>query len=233
MNDPTTEAAHSFCNDDLARLADAVIADLRLVPACCVFPDTHCRHFWDELSYYQQEGTWDDISEAIEDTLRPILDAHIQSLPKPLLALLSAHASEVAGEADPALGSTWPNGLAELVAAQIRQRAARRDLAALGPDAASELEGSGLVWDSLGKESRDIAAGHIADLLDPNADLSDLAHELAKAWLDCADSEARHSFFQDFFQRHWDRLTDLLVEDSILPELTGMRARLLMRLDTD
>ena len=95
----------------------------------------------------------------------------------------------------------------------------------------SELEGSGLVWESLGSDANKIAAEHVDDLLDPDADLTDLAEALVKAWLDRADDEARHTFFDDLFQTHWDCLADMLRDAEVLPAVTAMRTRLLARLD--
>jgi hypothetical protein len=238
MTEATLFAARSLAQAELSRLVDAVIADLCQIPASGIFPDTACRHFWDELTFDQQEGPYDDVSEAIEDTLHPILMSHITALPPPMLSLLSAHAAEEDGlpDGDLSPGIPWPNGIADLLARDLRHRAARRTIWHLGADRAdhiqSELEGKGLVWETLGSEARDLAAAHVGDLLDLDADLTDLADALVKAWLDRADGEARHTFFEDLFQTHWDRLADMLREDDVLPALTAMRTRLLARLDT-
>lgn len=238
MTEATLDAARFLAQAELSRLVDAVIADLRLIPASGIFPDTACRHFWDELTYDQQEGPYDDVSEAIEDTLHPILMSHITALPPPMLSLLSTHAAEEDGHPDGDLspGTLWQNGIAELLARDLRHRAARRMIWHLGADRAdhiqSELDGKGLVWETLGSEASELAAEHVDDLLDPAADLTDLADALVKAWLDRADDEARHTFFEDLFQSHWDRLADMLRNEDVLPALTAMRARLLARLDT-
>jgi hypothetical protein len=243
-------AAGEFARTEVSRIVQAVIENLRSRPASGIFGDNvAARHAWDEYCWTLQEGPFDDdmgwddvslgsISNAFDEMVRACVVTELEKLPKYALVFLSARAfnEDVDHNEDELLGSVWVEGIAGMVMEDLNGRAAQPNLDLIGPhrgDAIGyEIEGSGIVWSTLSKrgEAVDLVAGHTHTMLDPNADLSQLADEIITAFMAAAGEEAEGAAFE-LLDRFGDKIRSLINEEDVLPSLEEMRAKLLERLD--
>lgn len=246
-----TTALH-WAEPELERAARAVIADLTKRPALGTFGDLAARHLWDEYCWNHQEGPfgddlgWDGVSlgssaAAFEDLALTAAMAELEGLPRHVLALLSALASELSTDLEEwdepmSPGTVWPDALAKLVVEKVNAFASRRSLDLIGPNRSecirSETKGGGIVWDFLAErgEAWDIAVEYVDDLVDPESDLEPLADALVEGFISAAGSETAHSALSDFFSDYKAELQKILF-DYALVNVTGMRAELVISLD--
>jgi hypothetical protein len=232
-------AVADFARAEITRIVDAAINDLRSYPAYRTFgDDVEARHFWDEYCWGLQKGPFGnnfDLGDASDMSLAGTFDelvhaaiqSEVEKLPRHAKVFLSALASEE--EVD---------GIVYLILADVNRRASRRDLDLIGPDRVNvigyEIEGSGIVWSVLSDrdEELDLIARHADALIDPNGDLSGLAHDMVEAFIAAVREEAPEgAFFVDFLNRFESNVRTLLLEQDVLPFLRDIRADLLDRLD--
>lgn len=243
-------AAGEFARQEIDRVREAVIAELRSRPAAGLFSDVAARHMWDEYCWILQEGSLDDelnlgglglgsLSDNWDEPLGALVSGELEKLPEHALIFLSAYAFEGDCERDEneSLGSIWVDGIANLVVENINDRASQRNLHLIGPHRAdvigSELEGGGSVWSALSDrgEATELIAGYVDMMIDPNADLAGVAAILADTFLSAAREEAEGGMLTDFIDRFAGDIRRLLIEKDILPGLDDMRNRLIERLD--
>jgi hypothetical protein len=244
-------AVADFARAEITRIVEAVINDLRSYPAYRTFgDDVEARHFWDEYCWGLQKGPFGDnfdlgnatdmsLAGTFDELVRAAIQSEVEKLPRHAKVFLSALASE---EDNPenveSLGSIWVDGIVNLILADVNRRASRRDLDLIGPDRVDvigyEIEGSGIVWSVLSDrdEKLDLIARHADALIDPNGDLSGLAHDMVEAFIAAVREEAPEGgFFLDFLDRFESDVRSLLREHDVLPLLRDIRADLLDRLD--
>ena len=243
-------AAGEFARTEVSHIVQTVIQNLRSRPAVGIFgDDVAARHAWDEYCWALQEGPFDDdmgwdnvrlgsTSNAFDEMVRACVMTEVEKLPKYSLVFLSARAfdEDVDHNEDELLGSVWVEGIADMIMEDLNVRAAQPNLDLIGPHRGDvigfEIEGSGMVWSVLSKrgEAADLVAGHADTMLDPNADLSQLADQIAAAFMAAAGEEAEGAVCE-LLDRFGDKIRSLINEEDVLPSLEEMRAKLLERLD--
>lgn len=242
-------AAEAFARAEVARIAGAVIDDLRSQSANDTFGDVAARHLWDEYCWSLQEGPFDDdmgwddlrlgsLSGAFEDVVHASVQAEVEKLPRHALVFLSAQAFEEDHDSDEeSLGGIWIEGIVSLVLDEVNSRASRRTLDLIGPHRGDvigyEVEGSGMVWSILSDrgEAMDLIASHCDALIDPEGGLSDLADEMVEAFMAAAAEDDEGEVFSVFLERFEDDIRALVRDKDVLPSLENMRAGLLDRLE--
>lgn len=243
-------AAEDFARPEVVRIAEAVIGELRSRSAIGIFGEIAARHMWDEYCWTLQEGPFDDesgrygvrlgsLSGNWDETVRAFVSGEVEKLPKYALIFLSAHvfSEDVDHDENESLGSIYVDGIVNIVVEEINERASRRKLDLIGPHRADvigyEIEGSGMVWSALSgrREAMDVIASHVGAMIDPDADLSALAAELVRAFIDAASEEAEGSFLAEFIAHLENDIRSLLLEKDVLPALEDMRAALIEQLD--
>jgi hypothetical protein len=131
----------------------------------------------------------------------PVISGEVKRRPQHALIFLSAYAVEEHPDIDEEdfLGSIWVDGIIDSIMKQINQGASLRNLALIGPHRGDvigyEIQGSGIVWSALSDrgEAKDMIAGHVNTMINPNSDLSDLAAELVDAFIAAANEDAEGS----------------------------------------
>lgn len=243
-------AVWDFTRAEHARMADAVIAELRSRSAVGLFDEVAARHMWDEYCWSIQEGPFDDdefvgelnvgsVSGAWAHTVRPFVADHVANLPKHALVFLSAYAFDknVDTDEEDSLGSICVDEIVDLIMDEIRDRAWQRNLDFIGPHREDvigyEIKGSGTVWSELSDrgEAKDLVAPHTDALIHPGGDLSGLASELVEAFLAAAKEEDDGTILTVLLEDFEDEIRRLLTESDVLPALEDMRKRLLEQLD--
>jgi len=68
-------------------------------------------------------------------------------------------------------------------------------------------------------------------MVDPDADLSEVASEMVEAFIAAAIEEVDGTVVAEFFERFEDDVKTLLTEKDVLPALDDMRGALVVRLD--
>ena len=96
-----------------------------------------------------------------------------------------------------------------------------------------EIEGRGVVWSALSNtdQALEVLSTHVDVMIDPEADLSELASELVDAFIANARDEADGFVLSEFLRSFEQEIKKLLAEKDVLPALHGMRQHLLQRLD--
>ncbi|MDD7910594.1 hypothetical protein PUV47_11745 [Pseudovibrio exalbescens] len=243
-------AAEDFARAGIKLIASSVIADLRSQPANGIFGDVAARHLWDEYCWSLQEGPfddnigWDDVnlgsfSDAFDDVVRAVILSEVEKLPKHAQTFLSARAYEedIDCDEEESLGSIWMDGIVSLVHDEVNTRASRRTLDLIGPDRGDvisyEVDGSGMVWSILSDrdEAMDLIANGCDALIDPKANLSELADELVDAFMASAAEDDEGAVFSIFLEHFENEVRMLVREKDVMPSLEDMRARLLDQLD--
>lgn len=242
-------AAEQFARDEVKRIVQSVIADLRGRGAIGIFGDLGARHLWDEYCWSLQEGPFDDdmawdyvnlgsVSGAFDGMVRAVIETEIEKLPRYLQVFLTVKAVEQSFNMDErAFGSSWMDGMVDLIFEDLNTWAYSRNLGLIGPDRAEvifyDLEGSGIVWSALSDlgEATELARAYVDDLLDPESDLSGLAEDLVDAYVYAARDEAEGSIMSEFFENFDMSLREMLNKEDVMPNLENMRAKILAVLD--
>jgi len=233
-------AARDHARVEVARIATALIEDLRSKPAEGVFGDVVARHLWDAYCWSLQEDQFDDeLSDGFAGVARAFIAAEVEELPGHAQIFLSTLAFDEDAGSDEreSLGAVWLDGVVSTVMDSVNAIASRRDLDLIGPgrdDALGyHIEGSGLVWSALSErgEAMDLIAGHADMMIDPDADLSALATEMVDAYMVAAREAAEDTLLAEFLERFEVQIRSLIRENDVLPSLEDMRGGLLERLD--
>ncbi len=204
----------------------------------------------DEYCWTLQEGPFDDdtgwygarlgsLSGNWGDSVCAFVSGEVEKLPKHALIFLTAHAFENGSDVDKkgSLGSINIDGIVAVVMEEINERASRRNLDWIGPNRGDvigyEIEGSGMAWSTLPdrEEAMNRVAEHADALIDPDADLSDLAAGIVKLFIVVSKEEADGSVLSAFLERFEGDVRSLLLERDVLPSLADMRGALIERLD--
>jgi hypothetical protein len=242
-------AVSEFARAELARIAGAVIHDLRSRPAEGTFDEVKARHLWDEYCWALQEGPFDDdmgwddlrlgsLTGAFDDLARASIAGAVEGLPPYAKVFLSGLAFDEDEDPDQneSLGCIWIDGIANLILRQVNEQAGQRNLDLLGPHRGDvigyEISGSGTVWSALSDmgEATDLIASHVNAMIDPDGDLAELADAMVDAYLATAEQEAEGAAAD--LLRHFDnQLRSLVLENDVLPSLRAIRTALLERLD--
>ena len=241
-DDPRTVAtarlqsvAKDFAGPEIKRVAERVISFLRSSSPVEMFGDVAARHMWDEYSYDTQEGPFVD---GWEETVREMVVAELDALPKYVLFALSAYAS-ADGLDDGECKSFCHIAIDEIardVMEVINMRASERHIDLIGPHRADvipcEVEGHGVVWDALSDrdEATDLISTYADVMIEAKADLSGLAVELADAFIAAAREEAE-GCISGMLDGYEVEIKKLLIEKDVLPALSSMREAILGRLD--
>lgn len=243
-------ATRDFARVEVARIGQTVIGELRSRPAFGMFDDVGARHMWDEYCWTLQEGPFDDdmdfgglrlgsISGNWDEMVRAIAMKEVKKLPEHTLIFLSAASlqQERGDDEELSLGTIWLDGIVETVMQKVSEYASQRNLDLIGPNRddviCSEIEGAGLVWSALLErgEAENFVSGRTDKLIDPDADLSELAEEMVEAFLAISQEEAEGDVIAEFLERFGGNVRQMLLEKDVLPSLREMRLALIERLD--
>jgi hypothetical protein len=238
-------SARDFARAEINRIVRVVIGELRSRPAEGIFGDLYARHSWDEYCWALQEGPFDDsiiigdtnlgsLSGAFGSLMQANILAEIEKLPEHAQIFLSALSFEEDADRDEeeCLGGIWIEGIVEVVAKAVNERASRRNLDLIGPHRSDaigyEVQGTGFVWSMLDcAVAMDLVRIHVDSLIDPDADLSLLAAEMVEAFLTAAREDEDGGVFIEFLSHFEEDLRSLITERDVLPSLEEMRRKLL------
>jgi len=242
-------AASDFASAEAKRIVHAVIEDMRGRSAQGMFSEVAARHMWDEYCWSLQEGPfdddmgWDDVrlgslSSAFEGMVRAVIEAEIEKLPRHAQVFLSAKAIEDDLDMDEdALGSIWLDGIVALIIEGVNGEASGRNLDLIGPARGDvigyEVEGSGTVWSALSDrgEAMELVQSHVDELIDPDGDLSELAAEMADAFMLAFTEALQDTVFVEVLEMFDADIKTMLADGHIMEMLEDMRASLLERVD--
>lgn len=231
-------AAKDFARSEIARISEAVVDELRSRSAIGAFGDVAARHIWDEYCWNLQErsasGNW-------RAHVGAFAHGEMEKLPNHALVFLSAlfFDEDDDRDEDEEVGSIWIEGIVSAIMEEIDSRAAQRNLDLIGPGRAEVIghviAGSGMVWSALSDrgEATDLISSHVDAMIDPDAELSELASELVEAFMAAAEKEVDldGTIVTEFLQNFEPDIRALLIEKDVLPALQGMRLGLLKWLD--
>ena len=167
--------------------------------------------------------------------LRANILTQVEKLPKHAQIFLSALAIEedVNSDDEEFLGCISIDGIVKAVIEAVNERACGRNLNLIGPhreDAIRfEIEGTGFVWSVLSdrEEAMSLIGAHADAMIDPDADLSQLADEMVEAFIIAAEEDEDGAVFLEFLKHFEDELRSMIREKDILPSLQEMRTELL------
>ncbi len=240
-------AAESAARPEVERMVAAVIDGLRGMPPVGIFDEIASRHMWDEYCWILQNGPYDEditglgvsLDQGCDELLRSSIYAEIETLPrhaKVFLSLYAAERTEHDAEYEP--GSIWIDGIASLLVVEVSEKASRRNLDLIGPHRGdvigSELSSEGIVCSALSNADlfSEVLASHVDVMIDPEADLSSIAHELVDAYVGLIVNETESSMdLSELFERFGSDIKTLLIEKDVLPALVNMHGELQGLLD--
>jgi len=239
-------AARDFARTEIARIVQVVIEEFRSRPAENIFGEVGARHLWDEYCWALQEGPFDvdmsfdetnlgSLSDAFDGTVRAGIVAEVEKLPKHAQIFLSALALEkdVNSDDEEFLGCISIDGIVNAVVEAVNERACQRNLDLIGPNRGDaigyEIEGTGFVWSVLShrEEAMDLIGAHTDTMIDPDADLSQLAEEMVEACLIAAREDEERAVFIEFLEHFENEFRSMIREKDVLPSLQKMRTKLL------
>ena len=132
----THEAVRGYARIELEGLIRRVIYRLQRIDASGIYGDDYAaKSLWDEWCHEVQVGPHDLLDNAWAQTLCPILEDVINSVPRHAAVLLSVFAAwELDEDNDPSMiGSFWPDGIRRVLQDHLDQQARFRRLDHLGP----------------------------------------------------------------------------------------------------
>ncbi|WP_157375469.1 hypothetical protein [Alcanivorax hongdengensis] len=240
-------AAESAARPEVERMVAAVIGGLREMPPVEMFGEIASRHMWDEYCWLLQTGPYDEdftgfggsLDQGCNDLLRSIIEAEIETLPRHAKVFLSIYAAErIEHDDEYEPGSIWIDGIASLLVEEVSEKASHLNLDLIGPHRgdviSSELSSEGVVCSALSDAGlfSEILASHVDVMIDPEADLSSIAHELVDAYVGLIVDETESSMdLSELFERFGSDIKTLLIEKDVLPDLVNMHGELQGLLD--
>lgn len=241
-------AAIDFARGEAARVAQLVVDDMRARSPIGIFGDLAARHFWDEYCWGLQEGPFDmdldfgdvrlgSLSAAWDETLRATVQAELEKLPRHTMVFLSALAFEQSDgdeDAEDNIGAVFQDDVCKVIENLVNERASRRNLDLIGPNRADaigyHIEGAGMAW-RLIDDASDIISGHVDEMIDPDADLSNVANEMADQFIALLVEDDENSALVELLDRFASDIRTVVLEKDIIPSLQDMRGSLLEVLD--
>lgn len=131
-----SQAVRSYARIEIEGLTRRAIHRLQRIEASGIYGDGYAfKSLWDEWCHEKQEGPHDLLDSAWEQTLSPIVDELLDSIPHHAAVLLSVYAAwELGVEDDTTLiGSFWPEGIRQVFRDRLDREAGGRRLDHLGP----------------------------------------------------------------------------------------------------
>jgi hypothetical protein len=241
-------AALEFARDEAKKISLSVIDQMRAIPPSGVFDDLGARHVWDEYCWAIQEGPYDNeigcddvnlgsLSDAFDETLRALLTADLENLPKHTMTFLSALAQDeyFNFNEEYLFGSVYVDAVCEMITNLINERAASRQyLDLIGPNRVDvigyHIEGSGMVWRVL-NDATDLISTYVDQMIDPDADLSQIASDMADQFMATLATADENTALVELLDRFAEDIRTLVLEKDAIPSLEDMRASLLDVLD--
>ncbi|MFS0756512.1 hypothetical protein ABC383_17695 [Noviherbaspirillum sp. 1P10PC] len=239
-------AVKSASQLEVDRIVEAVIDKLRSRSPIGTFDEIAARHMWDEYCWVLQEGPFDDnisglgsLSGNWDSTVHNFVSSEIEMLPRHLQMFLTIYASKYGSLADEyELGSIWIEAVESVIMGEIAEKALRRTLDLIGPHRSDvigyEVSSSGLVCSTLSNADllSDILASHVDTMIDAEADLSVVTHEVIDVYMGLVYDEADSSTELSELLAHFDSdIRALLKDKDVLPALEHMQGEILDVLD--
>jgi len=121
------KAVGAYGQAEFERLARRVIHHLQRMPASGIFGDDfHYRSIWDEWCHEVQEGPHELLEHAMDDTILPLINKILESVPAHVEALFLIY---VAGRAPRGQGTAAREGhLQDVLRRELEQMAINRDI---------------------------------------------------------------------------------------------------------
>jgi hypothetical protein len=241
-------AAQDFARAEIDRIECVIIEEMRSRTSIGAFGGVCARHVWDEYCWALQEGPFDvptiidatnfgSLSDGFDDLVHALIVAEIERLSSHQQIFLSAlaFAEDADMDEEDNLGCIWVDGIVNVVAKAVNERASRRNLELIGPDRADtigyEIQGTGFVWSALDRSlAMDLVRTHVDSMIDPHGDLSLLADEIVEAYLTEAKDEDGGAFSM-LVEHFGERIRSMIMEQDVLPSLEDMRRKLLKAWD--
>lgn len=231
------QAAIEYGRTEVSRLVQSSIDELRSREPFGSFDDIAVRHLWDEYCWAGTEGR-PSLADAYTELVRGLIASEVEKLPRYGQIFVSALAFDESSSTDEeaSLGSIWIAGAVDLVHVGVNERASLRNLDLIGPLRSivieNHLEGSGIVWSALGRETATgIIASHTDLMTDPEADISVIADELLDTFMSLARDETEESVLAGFLESFACEVRSLLRDTDVTPLLEKGRTALLALLD--
>lgn len=243
-------AAGDFARGEIARIMQVVVEELRSCPAEDVFGDVGARHLWDEYCWALQEGPFDidmvldntslgSLSAGFDAILRSHVLAQVEKLPKYAQVFLSEFAFEedINSDDEKLLGCISIDLIVNAVIEAVNERACGQNLDLIGPHRENaigyEFEGTGFVWSALPdrEEALNLVGAHVDAMINPNADLSELAEEMVEAFIIAAREDEDGALFLKLVEHFEAEFRSMLREKDVLPSLQKTRVELLQAWD--
>lgn len=247
-------AVERVAGPEVALICEAVIADLSSRPATGILESEGSapRHMWDEYCWNIQAGPFDDhlsfgeqdvgsISGGFDDFVYAIARAEIEALPEHLLILLSTYAFALDFDLDDdkTIGDISISSIVEATMEQMKNRASERRLQLIGPDQSDAIQYTigdlGMIWDLLnepGGQALGLVTDYVDTILDPDADVSDLASDMVEVFMACVTEDLNETVYGAALLETFDNeIRTLLVEPHLNEMLKKMRTQLLESLD--
>ena len=247
------EAVSECARQDLARMTQAVIEDMKRSPALDSFGDLAARHLWDEYCWSLQEGpfdshmVWDGVRlGALSSSYRgfawALAMSEAESLPRHRQIVMSVLAHDLESDlfdgAETAMvGEIWLDGIARMITDAVDDAASHRCLDLIGPDRAAciafHASGVGVVWDLLADRGEvwGIVTDHLPDLIDPEGDLEPLVKALLNGFMAAAKEDVGLSMLRSFFDTCDGEIRTLLRATDVLPLARSLQGQVLRNLD--
>ena len=114
-----------FGKPEIETLVRQVVYRLQRIPASGIYGDDYgYKTLWDEYCHEVQEGPFDLLDNAWDQTLGSTMDNVIDRIPQHMALLLSQFSVWEFGETDQTLlGAVWPDGIRSVLRDRLSERA--------------------------------------------------------------------------------------------------------------
>lgn len=223
-------------NKQISDIANKIIDILRCAAPYGIYEDTISRSVWDEYSWCLQEEFRTD---SFDDVLEPLIRYEVECLSVGeqsfLNVLVFNEDDRREGESED--GAIFVDGIIALIEKKIKEQARHRNLDLIGPFRGEVLgyfinkEGVACRFISDYGDLMSVLVDHISSLINPDADLSDVADALVGAFMQAVEEENNSSVLCSLISSYPEQVRALVRETDVFPALEKMRTGLLEVLD--
>ena len=123
-----------YCDETFKRMARRIVAQMQRVRASGIYGDDY-RHktLWDEYCHEVQEGPYEPIETAWDQTMRGFIDALVEELPRHEATILTIGAVWELEQDESLLGSVCADSISEQLKCVLDGVASARDMSRFDP----------------------------------------------------------------------------------------------------